>query len=177
VSDRVDRLVLGAIGAAALAALVAAAVVPRPALGPDAARRWIALDGVTVASRHVLHRTYTVDEAGAAGAHAAYAGAPVDLPRGAALGLAGWALDPDTRSAPDRVLVRLDGGPWRPARSHLPRPDVARAFALPDVGDAGFAAEIPAAALPPGEHAVELATATGAGRPQPLGEAIRVRVR
>lgn len=174
VSDRFDRLVAGVLGAAALAALAAVAFVPRPRLGPADAARWIALDAAP-ASRHLLHRTYTVDEAGPAGAHARYAGAPVDVPRGAALAVSGWALDPETRRAPQRVLYRVDGGPWREARSHLPRPDVAAAFALPDAGDAGFAAEVPTGALPPGEHRLTLAT-QAAGPPQPVAEPLAFRV-
>ncbi|MCG8462370.1 MAG: aminotransferase class III-fold pyridoxal phosphate-dependent enzyme [Holophagales bacterium] len=87
-------------------------------------------------------------------------GTPANLERVAGtLVVQGWALD-----AVERVEVRLDGGPSRPARLGIPRPDVAGLFPrYPGAETCGFVLELSTAELEAGRHELEVTAVDSAG--------------
>lgn len=174
-TDRFDRLVVRLLALGALTAAAAAILIPHAALGTDVARRWLRIAGDETATTHVLHRTYTIDRAGAAGRSSEYSAGEIAVPRGTELVADGWALDPSSRGEPDAVEFRIDRGPWMPAVAHRPRPDVAQAFGLPAAIKAGFAITVPTTRLAFGPHTLELATVTRGAR-APFGTPIHFSV-
>lgn len=147
-------LVAGAVGCAA------AGLALRPAPLPAAAgARWIALAARTEHERK-LRTSWRLEGVEVAGRHVDYIGQVLLLQRGEQLRLTGFALDPVLRRSGARLVYRVDAGPWRAARYHLPRPDVARALDAPGAADSGFEAVLTTAALAPGAHTLQLATGT-----------------
>ena len=174
-SDSFDRAVRAGIGLGILACAVAAVEVREAPLPPAARAHW-ATPG-TAAFRHVAGRTFAIDATAAGGERERrYAGAPVTVRAGQPLAIRGWAFDPATQHGADRLVFRVDAGPWRDAAYHLPRPDVAAAFGLPGTVDSGFRAELAAGVLAPGAHRVRLATVTGTA-PLPIPAPVSVVVR
>ncbi|MDQ6943013.1 MAG: hypothetical protein M3169_10945 [Candidatus Eremiobacteraeota bacterium] len=171
-SDSLDRVVRAGIGAGILACVVAAVAVPTSPLAGSARARWSSGNPV---ARHVLNRTYTIDATAIAGRERPYAGAPLSVPGRDDVSVRGWAFDPATRRSADRFVYRVDGGPWRDAAYHLPRPDVAAALGLPDALASGFRADVAAGALAPGTHRVAFATIAGTAT-QPIPQALTVVV-
>jgi hypothetical protein len=162
VRDPFDRAVAGLLGAGVLAC-GAAALALRPAPLPAAAgARWEAL--AARADREPrINRTWAIDSYAAGEQNVVYAGQVLALRRGEPLAFSGWAFDPEVRKTAARLLYRVDGGAWREARYHLPRPDVPVALSAPGTGDSGFAVEVRTGPLAPGPHELELATSAARG--------------
>ena len=146
--------------AAAAVACAAGALVLRPAPLPAAdGARWIAL-AAHIEQAQKLRTSWRVEGVQVAGRHVDYSGQVVLLKRGEALRLTGFAFDPVLRRSSSRLVYRVDAGPWREARYHLPRPDVATALDAPGAGNSGFDAILRTGPLAPGSHKVQLATGT-----------------
>ncbi|MBV8371256.1 MAG: hypothetical protein JO036_20255 [Candidatus Eremiobacteraeota bacterium] len=146
-------LVAGAVGCAA------AALALRPApLPATAGARWIALAART--EHEQLRTSWRLEGVDVAGRHVDYIGQVLLIERGEQLRLTGFALDPVLHRSGARLVYRVDAGPWREARYHLPRPDVATALGAPGAADSGFEAVLATGALAPGSHTLQLATAT-----------------
>ncbi len=171
-SDSLDRVVRAGIGAGILACVVAAVALPTSPLAGSVRARW---SSGSPAVRHVLHRTFTIDATAVAGRERPYASAPLSVPAGTGLAVRGWAFDPATRRSADRFVYRVDRGPWRDAAYHLPRPDVAAAFALPGALASGFRADLPAGTLSRGTRRVTFATIVGTAT-QPIPQVLTVIV-
>ena len=155
--NRSDGAVAGILGAAILTCIIAAvAIQPTPLSSADA-QRWIRIASGGSSSAHLPHQTFSLDEVAVGPMRAPYTDQRVTVPRGASLAVTGWALDPQLRAS-SRVIFRIDRGPWHPTRDHLPRPDVAKAFELPNAVNSGFTASVMVASLAPGVHQLELAT-------------------
>lgn len=162
-SDRDDRAVTGLLGAGVLACAVAAlALRPAPLPASDAAR-WESLAAWHGGPAHVFGRSWVVDTLAVGVNRQPFADQTIPFHRGERFGAAGWALDPRTRRPAAAVLERLDGGPWRPARYHIARPDVLSRIG-PGTEASGFEATVETGGLAPGRHELELATA-GQGGP------------
>ena len=172
-SDSLDRVVRAGIGAGILACVVAAVVVPTSPLTGSARAIWSSGKAV---SRRVPRRTFTIDTTAAAGVERPYARAALSIKRGDGLAVRGWAFDPATRRSAERLVYRVDRGPWRDAAYHVPRPDVAAAFALPGALDSGFRADVASSALAPGTHRVTFAMITRTIE-LPIRESVTVVVR
>lgn len=172
-SDSLDRAVLFGLGAGILACAVAAIAVPSSPLATSARAKWSTGSAVF---RHIANRTFTIDATIVGGRERPYARAPLVLRAGSGLAVRGWAFDPALRRSAERLVYRIDGGAWRDASYHVPRPDVAAAFGMPALADTGFRADLPAGALGPGTHHVKLATMTGTGVQQ-LPDELTVVVR
>jgi len=148
-------LVAGAVGCAA------AALVLRPAPLPAAAgARWIALAARTEHAAK-LRTGWRLEGVEVAGRRVDYIGQVLLLEPGEQLRLTGFALDPQLHRSAARLVYRVDAGPWREARYHLPRPDVARELDAPDTADSGFEAVLMSGTVAPGSHTLQLATGTG----------------
>ncbi|HEX3463923.1 MAG TPA: hypothetical protein VHS78_07750 [Candidatus Elarobacter sp.] len=162
-SDRYDRAVAGLLAAAVLTCAVAVvAVRPAPLPAEDAAR-WIALAAQDGSSHHRYGRSWWVDTLDVGSQRLPYAAQVVTVAPGERLAVGGWALDPRSRLPAARLLYRVDGGPWRPARYHLARPDVAARLQLTGAEDFGYLAEVPTGGLAPGPHELTLATGDRGG--------------
>jgi hypothetical protein len=99
------------------------------------------------------------------------------VPRGAALYVRGWALDPTDSKPAAAVIITVDGKHTHEARSSLTRHDVAEAHANDAFLLAGFEALIPTGGLADGEHQVDISVAdpdarTYASFAQPVSFAI-----
>jgi hypothetical protein len=163
VSDRFDRAVTGMLAAAALTCAVAAAMLrPEPLPAADAPR-WIELAKHGHGEPHLFGITWRIDAIDAGTVHLTYTEQILPLRRGDRLAVRGWALDPTLRRTAAGVEYRLDRGPWHHAHYHLPRPDVVAALNLTGSADSGYSVTIPTAALAPGPHELELATAGAQG--------------
>jgi len=159
VSKGFDRAVTWVLLAGA-AVCAGAALTIRPAPLPAAAgARWIALAARTEHARK-LRTSWRVESVEVGGRHVDYIGQVLLLERGEPLRLTGFALDPVLHRSGARLVYRVDAGPWREARYHLPRPDVATALDVPGAADSGFEAVLRTGALAPGSHTLQLATGT-----------------
>jgi hypothetical protein len=169
VSDRYDRAVTALVGAGVLTCAVAVAVVrPAPLPASDAAR-WAALAAHNGSDRHQYGRSWQIDDfATGAGEEQPYVGQVLPVRQGRSFTVWGWALDPRARRPAARLLERIDGGPWRPARYGVARPDLALRFDLGSADGAGYGAEVATAGLAPGRHELTLATADARGRILPM---------
>jgi len=173
VSDRYDRAVTGILAVGVLGCLVAVGAARTAPLPAADGARWIAIaDRAGGSGKHVFRRTWQIDAFDAGASHLDYSDQPPAVRRGDRFAVSGWAIDPVLRRSPVKVEYRLDGGAWHQARSHIARPDVAVALSLSGAGDTGYAAEIATAALAPGPHELELATA-GRGGLAPMSPAVR----
>jgi hypothetical protein len=85
------------------------------------------------------------------------------VPRGRALKLSGWALDPIRQTAASAVDLVLDGVTYR-ATVRVPRGDVAHAHGLRAYLKSGFSSELPSSAITAGNHDLEVRILLDGGR-------------
>ena len=93
--------------------------------------------------------------------------APVlEVPQGQALTIAGWALDTGRRRPAAAVDLVLDGARYR-APVRLARADVATAYGDQAYSRCGFNTRLPARAISPGPHSLDLRVVAAGGESYP----------
>ena len=86
------------------------------------------------------------------------------VPRGSALYVRGWALDPSGAKGASAVVLTIDGRGTHEARIGLSRADVAASLNNEAAASSGFEALIPTGGLDAGRHVIEVATVDAAAR-------------
>jgi hypothetical protein len=145
-----------ALGAVAVAILIAALAVRPQSLPPGSANFGAAVQ-VAPSLIPVSGKTYAIDQV-IAGDTVGTPVAPVDVPAGVDVHVTGWVLDPRTLAPIDHLLVRIDGGtPISSLNVHMDRPDVADALGIPGATASGFDVRIPTKSLRAGDHTLSFA--------------------
>ena len=85
---------------------------------------------------------------------------PIILEAGTSPRLVGWAVDPVAQRPAGGVLIRIDDGPPIWGAIDRPSPAVAEGEETADYGQSGFAIQVPADALPPGDHVITMQAVT-----------------
>ena len=80
---------------------------------------------------------------------------PVRVPGTGPIKVSGFAVDAPAKAPAGGVDIVIDGVPYR-ATYGSPRPDVAASFKRPAMGAAGYEYTIPAGALKPGPHQLQV---------------------
>jgi hypothetical protein len=174
---RGDRLVASVIVLGMIACCVTAVALRPQPLPLAAQRRWAEVAAAQEAGQHLNGRTFVVDGVTVDGESRPFTQPVVAGPRASVLGVHGWAFDPSTLQAAGGLAYRVDAGPWRDAGYHIPRPDVALFFGLPNAVASGFDARVSTTGWRSGRHEVELATVSANGVRAPLSMRIAVAIR
>ena len=87
----------------------------------------------------------------------------IRVPRGQPLLVSGWAIDPAQKEPAAAVELVLDRVVYRTS-VRIPRGDVANAHGFRSYLKSGFSAELPAAAISPGRHTLEVRIVLAGGR-------------
>lgn len=103
----------------------------------------------------------------------------VELSRGDAIALTGWATNASHTALAKATCLAVDGTIFRGAgtRYGAARPDVATAFQNSSIGNSGFVATIAAASLSRGTHRLNVAVVTESGGVGMLPQTVDVLVR
>ena len=180
---RADRANLYAGGGALVAALIVGSVLaarhhPEAAAQPAvvAGGQPFSCAGVLEPAAHVAHGYVDSVRTLPDGA-AVPPGRTID--RTAIVFMGGWASDADVHHALAGVCLLVDG---KAVKRQVvvygyPRPDVAQAFKNSALLGTGYQIRVPAAAVEPGRHRIEVVGVDGSGRESPIAPALHVTFR
>jgi hypothetical protein len=180
-----DRVPLVLLLLALLALLTAAFLRPAP-LPAGAARLLTArtagpLDARTLNPSGLPSPglSYAFDVLFAGSAHIMLGTKPVSVAGIGTVGVAGWALDPQTMEPGRAVLASLDGrAPLQRATAYgVKRPDVASALSDPAALASGFRVDISLAGAQPGLHRIMFVVIAHDGRRTTLPTSVEILVR
>lgn len=169
------RLVAAFVAGGAMTCILTAMFLRPSPFPQDAGPRWISIQRSWTNPR--AGGSYAVDTVVIGKRQRPYDGRPQVLASGETFDVHGWAFEPNFHRTAHLFVYRVDGGPWREATYHLPRPDVAGVLHLPNIADSGFDVVLPAGALAPGRHTLELATKDITSPPVPLPDMLTLDVR
>lgn len=169
-----NRLVIGTVTAGAVVCLLATLMFVSTPFSESIATKWA---GIRQSWKtQGVSGSFSFDTVVVIGRHRPFDHLPQAFKVGDSFELLGWAFDPNFYRTADRFIYRVDGGAWRDAAYHVPRPDVAAALHFPNIADCGFVVTIPPGTMTAGRHLLEFATVEGLATPLILTEPVRVNV-